>query len=109
MNIQEVVFPVDFSERNVEACPYIVAVTKRFGAKLTLLHVIENFPPGSSALDRLYTEDQAIMDQRRQQASSELAAFQSHYLSHIPSKICVLAGDPAAAIVTYAGKDYGRI
>jgi nucleotide-binding universal stress UspA family protein len=86
----------------------VAAITQRLKADLTLLHVIENFPCGSTALDRLYTEDQAIMEQRREQAASELAAFQSHYLSHIPSKICVLAGDPAAAIVGYGGEDRGR-
>src|SRR5688572_10683986 len=109
MNIQEVVFPVDFSDRAAETCPYVGAITQRLRADLTLLHVIENFPPGSSALDRLYTEDEAIMEQRRRQAASELAAFQSHYLLHIPAKTCVLAGDPATAIVAYGGEGDGRV
>ena len=48
MNIKEVVFPVDFSERSVEVCPYVAALTRRLGAKLTLLHVIDSLPLGSS-------------------------------------------------------------
>ena len=48
MKIEEIVFPIDFSERSVEACPYVAALTRRLGAKLTLLHVVESLPPGSS-------------------------------------------------------------
>jgi nucleotide-binding universal stress UspA family protein len=109
MDIQEVVFPVDFSERAAEACPYVAAITQRVGAGLTLLHVVENFPPGSTAWDRLHTEDESVIEQRKQQAVSGLAAFQSHYLAQMSSKICVLAGDPAAAIVAYAGEGDGRL
>ena len=45
MNIKEVVFPIDFSDRSIDACPYVAALTRRLRAKLTLLHVVESLPP----------------------------------------------------------------
>jgi len=109
MNIKEVVFPVDFSERSVEVSPYVAALTRRLAAKLTLLHVVESLPPGSTALDRLYTGDEAILQERQAVASDALAAFQSQYIPHVPSQLCVIAGDPAICIVTYGGESKGRM
>ena len=69
MNVKEVVFPVDFSDRSIDASPYVAALTRRLGAKLTLLHVIESLPRGSSPLDRLYTGDEAELTQRKEIAT----------------------------------------
>jgi nucleotide-binding universal stress UspA family protein len=109
MNIKEVVFPVDFSERSVEVCPYVAALTRRLGAKLTLLHVVESQPPGSSPLDRLYAGDQAELDQRKATANDALSALQNQYIPQVPSELCVLVGDPATCIVVYGGESKGRM
>ena len=109
MKIEEIVFPIDFSERSVEACPYVAALTSRLEAKLTLLHVVESLPPGSSPLDRLHTEDEAELEQRKDQAHGALLAFQNQYIPHVPSQLCVLVGDPAKCIVIYGGQRKGRM
>ena len=109
MNIKEVVFPIDFSERSVDVCPYVAALTRRLGAKLTLLHVVESLPPGSSPLDRLYTGDEAELEQRKESANQALSAFQQQYMPHVPSQLCVLVGDPATCIVVYGGESKGRM
>lgn len=109
MNVEEAVFPVDFSQRSVDACPYVAAVTRRFSATLILLHVVESLPPGSSALDRLYTSDREELEERKQLARVALTAFQKEYLPHAPSQIVVQAGDPAACIVQYGGIRTGRM
>ncbi len=109
MNIKEVVFPIDFSDRSIDACPYVAALTRRLRAKLTLLHVVESLPRGSSPLDRLYTGDEAELAQRKQIASDALSAFQQQYIPHVPSDLCVLVGDPAACIVVYGGESKGRM
>src|SRR5688500_10410294 len=103
MNIKEIVFPIDFSERSVEVCPYVTAVTLRLEARLTLLHVVENRPPGTSALDRLYSEDEIEMHRRREAADRALAAFQQQFIPHVASTRCVLVGDPAQSIVAFGG------
>ena len=104
MDIKEVIFPVDFSERCVEVCPYVAAMTQRLGARLMLLHVIENLPPGSSPLDRLYVEDKVELRRRRTTATEALSALQQQYIPQVPSQLCVLVGDPAQSIVLYGGE-----
>lgn len=109
MNIEEIVFPVDFSERSIAVIPYVVAVTRRLGARLTLLHVVENQPRGSSPLDRLYTGDEIEMEQLEQSANRALRTFQEQYIPHVPSELRVLVGDPAQRIVNYGGESTRRI
>ena len=104
MNIQAIVFPVDFSKRSVGVCPYVAAITQRFGAKLTLLHVIEKPSPAGGASDQLSPEQMAGFEQRRQSSIQALTAFQRQYIPHVASEVRVLAGDPAAEIVAYAGE-----
>src|SRR5688572_28433079 len=109
MKIKEIVFPVDFSERCVEVCPYVAAVARRLRAALTLLHVVETSPPGSSPTDRLNTADQRELYERQAKARQELTAFQQQYIPHVPSQTCALAGDPARTIVDYGGNDKARM
>ena len=109
MNVTEVVFPIDFSDRSIDASPYVAALTRRLRAKLTLLHVVESLPPGSSPLDRLYTGDEAELTQRKESANEALSAFQQQYIPHVPSELCVLVGDPATCIVIYGGESKGRL
>ena len=109
MNIKELVFPVDFSDRSVEACPYVATLTRRLGAKLTLLHVVESQPRGCSPLDRLYTSDQAELDQQKVTANNALSAFQDQFIPHVPSQRCVLVGDPATCIVVFGGETKERM
>jgi nucleotide-binding universal stress UspA family protein len=107
MNVKEIVFPIDFSDRSVDVCPYVAALTQRLNAKLTLLHVIENLPPGSSSLDRLDTGEE--LEQRKEHANGALRAFQQQYIPHVTSDLSVLSGDPAQSIVAYGGDGEGRM
>ena len=101
MSIQRVVFPVDFSDRSVDVCPYVAAVTERVRAKLTLLHVVET-PVAESPLDRAYAGDELEVERRQENAGLALKTFQSQYIPHVPSDCRVVVGDAAAAIVEYA-------
>lgn len=107
--ISEVVFPVDFSEGCVEACPYIAALTERLRARLTLLHVLELDPRGSSPLDRLHSGDSEDREHQRNDAYEALRAFRHHYLPHIHTADCVLEGDAATCIVVYGGESKERM
>jgi nucleotide-binding universal stress UspA family protein len=109
MNIQEIVFPVDFSAGGVDACPYVAAVAQRFQAKLTLLHVLEILPLNSSPLDRMYTTDEAELEQRKEETRNALAAFRHQYLPQADAQVCVTIGEPAEAIVAYGGSTEGRL
>src|SRR5689334_10329594 len=109
MNIKEIVFPIDFSDRSVEACPYVMALVRRLEAKLTLLNVVENLPTGSIRLDRFHTEDEAELAKRKEKPHEALLAFQSRHLRDISSQLCVLVGDPATSIVIYGGRSRERM
>ncbi len=109
MNIKEVVFPIDFSRHGVEAAPYAAALTRRLGAKLTLLHVVERQPPGSRPLDGVNIGGEVESKQQEELANRALMAFQQQYLSQVPSQIRVLGGDAAQAIAGYGGESDGRM
>lgn len=109
MNIKEIVFPVDFSKQSIDACPYVAALARRLAATLTLLHIVEGLPRGSSPLDRLYIGDDDELRGREEQATSALAAFRQQYIPQVPSSIRVFVGDPSTCIVNYGGEEKGRM
>jgi len=62
MKIKKVLFPVDFSEGSDNALPYAVDMAKHYGAKLYLLHVIQDLAKATGwyvphvSLDELYRD-----------------------------------------------------
>ena len=102
MPISHVVVPVDFSEKSEGAARYAEAMHRRFGSRITLLHVLP--PPhyefgamevGGSVLEDLFRN-------RSEQAKTDLDQF---LLSEMPADATerLLAdGDPAAIIVERA-------
>jgi nucleotide-binding universal stress UspA family protein len=109
MNIQRVVFPVDFSDRSMDVCPYVAAVTERLQAKLTLLHVVETPAFAESPLDRAYAGEELQVERRQEKATQALNSFQSQYIPHVSSDCRVVVGDAATAIVEYAGGGDGAM
>ena len=41
MKIKSILFPVDFSDRCAAVVPHVEAAARRFGAPVTLLHMVE--------------------------------------------------------------------
>jgi nucleotide-binding universal stress UspA family protein len=109
MSIREIIFPVDFSSHNAAACPYVAAVAKCLDAKLILLHVVEDQPPHTTALDRLHTAEELGMEERKSAALSSLNAFRSQYIPHLNTEVHVLSGDPAKVITIFAGDGDHRV
>lgn len=62
MEIKSILFPTDFSEGSAYALEYAVDLTKRYGAKLYLLHVIYEMAKGEGwyvphiSMDELYKD-----------------------------------------------------
>lgn len=102
MPISHVVVPVDFSEKSEGAARYAESMHRKFGSRVTLLHVLP--PPhyefgamevGGSVLEDLFRN-------RSEQARTDLDQF---LLSELPSDVTerlLLEGDPAATIVEQA-------
>jgi nucleotide-binding universal stress UspA family protein len=104
--IKELIFPVDFSERSAETSAYLEALAGHLGASVTLLHVLEPLPRGSSMLDRMYLSDE---NERKEAAERELAELQQQQITQVPATTRVLVGDAATAIVDYAGEGATRL
>ena len=109
MTIREIIFPVDFSSHNAAACPYVAAVAKCLDAKLILLHVVEDQPPRSTVLDRLHTDAEREMEDRKIAARDSLEAFRSQYIPQPNAETHVLCGDPATVITLFAGDGDSRV
>lgn len=101
-SLSKILLPVDFSERSMGAARYGRMLACRFGAELTLLHVLT--PPhyefgaleiGGSMLTELYTT-------RSAQVEKELQAFLEDELRELNVRRLVVEGDPARRIVEFA-------
>ena len=62
MNVKKILFPTDFSEGSDNALPYAADMAKHYGAKLCVLHVIQDIAEATGwyvphvSLDELYRD-----------------------------------------------------
>ena len=101
-NLKHILFPVDFSEQNCSIAPYVACMASRYGARVTLLHVVEiptggypEWPAQASLVDF-----EAVANDRKQSLNSFL---QSEFQSVAASRL-MLEGDPARQISEYADR-----
>jgi nucleotide-binding universal stress UspA family protein len=102
MPLSHILVPVDFSEKSECAARYAEALQRRFGSRITLLHVLP--PPhyefgamevGGSVLEELFRS-------RAEQARKDLDAFLAEELPPGSADRIIAEGDPAAKIVKTA-------
>lgn len=102
MPLSHILAPVDFSEKSECAARYAGALQRRFGGRITLLHVLP--PPhyefgamevGGSVLEELFRS-------RAEQAKKDLGAFLEQELPAGGVDRLLVEGDPAAKIVKVA-------
>jgi nucleotide-binding universal stress UspA family protein len=102
MPLSHILAPVDFSEKSECAARYAEALQRRFGSRITLLHVLP--PPhyefgamevGGSVLEELFRS-------RAEQAKKDLDAFLAEELPPGNAERLIVEGDPAAKIVRTA-------
>ena len=99
---QHIVLPVDFSDCSLDALEYAIQVTKKFKAKLTILHVLE---PDSFGLDFTLrqVEERHLM---REGAESWLSELKSSLQAQDIEVTChVLGGAPKESIHSWAQKE----
>lgn len=105
MEIKSILFPTDFSEGSSEALKYAVDMTKRYGAKLYILHVIYDLAKASGwyvphvSMDEMYKDIETG-------AKKELERFGLEELSGIKDiERIVTTGVPHEEIVKFANKN----
>jgi len=99
-SFKHILFPVDFSEQVCGIAPYVIAMSRRTGARVTLLHVVEvptgAYPgwPADAALISL----QDMLRTRQQSVDT----FLENELRDVPLTRVMREGDPARGIIEYA-------
>jgi nucleotide-binding universal stress UspA family protein len=100
MGFRHILFPVDFSPRSYGAVPFVKAFAARYGAAVTLVHVVEP-PPVWASPDIGYTVDLDLSG-LREEAESKLADFAMEQFPHLSVTRMVEEGDPGRCIADLA-------
>jgi nucleotide-binding universal stress UspA family protein len=106
VTFRRILFPVDFSARNQAAVPSVQAMVKRFGAELTILHVVDLPPSGIAPPEAAAWATLIGADRLRMQGKIALDSFIARDFSGNQVKAELAEGDPATNIVDYA-HDHG--
>jgi nucleotide-binding universal stress UspA family protein len=100
LTFQNILFPIDFSNRCCAAAPFVDSFAERFGAKLTLLSVAQPFwytgmgdPGGPVVIDT---------DEILSELQTRLDGALVREFSHLRTERVAELGDPAQVIVEYA-------
>jgi nucleotide-binding universal stress UspA family protein len=100
MNLQNILFPVDFSERSRAAAPFVLSMAQRYQARVVLLHVFE--PPvlyaGMDVVIPPIYDPNGIKDALH----PRLVEFAAAELPGVDASCEVVIGNAAAVIVEFA-------
>src|SRR5450432_1283755 len=103
LQIEEILFPVDFSERCCAAARHAAEMASHFQAKLTLLHVIALPTSWYGELPPVEYSDLWDLESVRKQRRITLDSFLTGELSAVREvERIVEQGDPATVIADYA-------
>src|SRR5579863_9561649 len=102
LTFKHILFPVDLSAQCREAAPFVRAAATRFGADITMLHVME-IPPywyGTMGAESFA----AIVDLPKltEQRKLQFDKFLHDDFAHLPVTRALEQGDPASLIDEYA-------
>jgi len=98
--IQNILFPIDFSERSCGAAPFVRAMAQRFGARITLMSVVSPFWQASSGdLSGTLPVDMGEL-QRDLQARLD-GAFVKEFAGLKVDRVAEI-GEPAESITRFA-------
>lgn len=105
MKITNILHPTDFSEGSLAAMEYVKSLAKQYGAKITLMHVVDEFSRTHGwyvphiSLNELYKDIEASAKKRIEHCCyEELRDFGD-------VKKVVVKGVPDEEIVKYAGEN----
>lgn len=89
--LKKILVPVDFSTRSKKALHYAISLARQFGAELTVLHVVQSYPP--------IPEMGPVDVESVQDAHEELAVFQEAIGQAVASKTVVRTGTAYEEII----------
>jgi len=104
MNVKKILFPTDFSEGSDNALPYAADMARHYGAKLYLLHVIQDIAEAMGwyvphvSLDELYRDIEG-------NAAEEIARYGVEEFRGLKDiERIVVKGTPYQEILKFAGE-----
>jgi nucleotide-binding universal stress UspA family protein len=104
MQIQNIVFPVDFSDRSRAAAPFVQSMARRYDAAVHLIHAVPPLPALYFDIGTAYSEafDPAPMtDELRKR----LIEFGADNFPHMDITCAVVSGEPARSIFDCAAQN----
>jgi nucleotide-binding universal stress UspA family protein len=100
LTFRQILYPMDFSERCLSAAPFVAAMAKRYGSKITLLSVIQPTAWADAATPgAAYFIDPETL---RASVAERLEATLLPEFAGIEVVRVAMVGDPASTIVEYA-------
>lgn len=101
MRFRNILFPVDFSDRSHAAVPHVKAMARRYGASITLLHVVEGPAAWAVANDGGYFVE-FDLPRLMKEMDERLAAFAAVDFPSGAVTRLVEKGDPGTSIAELA-------
>jgi universal stress protein A len=103
-SLNRILVPIDFSAHSEKAIRYATTLANKFGARLSLLHVIEDpFVTGAWQADVFVPNIPELINDLIKAAQSRMAEHKKHLAAHgFLVDIVVITGRPASAIVEQA-------
>lgn len=99
--LKKVLVPVDFSEPSRKALHYAKAFAEQFGARLTLLHVVEPlaYPPDFAVVPLLPPDAEGP---RLKELTRHLSALAEGLATEVETEALVISGRPWQGVVDHA-------
>ena len=95
-DIKHIAFPVDFSDRCYGALPFVQGMASRYGAKVTLIHVVQPVYAGGLAGPAIVDPEELLRDARSRMYASMVNEFPEVKVESVTE-----IGDPAAVIADF--------
>src|SRR5262245_35418634 len=103
MQFRHILAPTDFSEYSKQAVVSALALTRTFGAKLTILHVVDLLPYSSADLVAGYVAWTKLLEDLEHQATEDLAQLVPEAASSDVEVVRLVAvGSPHGKIIDMA-------
>ena len=102
--ITRILVPVDFSAHSEKAVRYAVTLANRFGARVSLLHVVEDpFVTGAWRAEAFVPNRPELLDELNKAAEAQIGELKTRLAAHgFVVETAVITGQPARSIVEQA-------
>lgn len=99
--LQNILFPIEFSQRDEATAPFVLSMARRYNAHVTLFHAVQPPPPLYAGMNVVYPEAYdfaAVITDLR----IDLRKFADAQLPKVDVECVAVTGDPASSITQYA-------